>query len=434
MPVNINGSTGISGVDGSAGTPALQGSDTNTGVFFGTNTIDLSTDGTSRLSIGTDGDLNVDSGTLFVDASTDRVGVGTTGPNRQFVVNGGGSEGVIQITNNTSGTAAANGFELIHFTNGETQLLNRENGPMVFRVNDTTEAFRIDSSGRLLVGTNTGTSAQAIITDGLQVTGAAADGNTDRATLDYSAPLARLMSHNNASGGSIAFFVNVASFGVAERGRFTTQGFFKASSDGTYNSVTAQNHEFCQHVGGDTNTVFECSHNSNPFGVLIRYPNVAPNGSGNEFLRCLDSSATRLVVTSNGGIQNFSANNVNLSDEREKKNIESLDSTWDCLKHWELKKFHYNGDKDTDDKKYGVIAQQVAPHCPEIVSDWIKQKAEDAILDEDGNIVTPASEEVTRLAVKEQQMMWMAIKALQEAMERIETLETRLTALEGGTN
>jgi hypothetical protein len=27
-----------------------------------------------------------------------------------------------------------------------------------------------------------------------------------------------------------------------------------------------------------------------------------------------------------------------------------------------------------------------------------------------------------------------AVKALQEAMERIETLETRLTALEGGTN
>jgi hypothetical protein len=46
----------------------------------------------------------------------------------------------------------ANGFELIHFTNGETQLLNRENGPMVFRVNDTTEALRSDSSGRVGIG------------------------------------------------------------------------------------------------------------------------------------------------------------------------------------------------------------------------------------------------------------------------------------------
>lgn len=34
MPVIINGSTGISGADGSAGTPALQGTDTNTGMYF----------------------------------------------------------------------------------------------------------------------------------------------------------------------------------------------------------------------------------------------------------------------------------------------------------------------------------------------------------------------------------------------------------------
>jgi hypothetical protein len=40
--------------------------------------------------------------------SAGRVGVGTTSPNRQLVVNGGASEGVIQITNNTSGTAVAN--------------------------------------------------------------------------------------------------------------------------------------------------------------------------------------------------------------------------------------------------------------------------------------------------------------------------------------
>ena len=36
-----------------------------------------------------------------------------------------------------------------------------------------------------------------------------------------------------------------------------------------------------------------------------------------------------------------------------------------------------------------------------------------------------------RKSVKEQQMMWMAIKALQEAQARIETLETKVAALEG---
>lgn len=34
MPITISGSTGIAGVDGSASTPAIQGTDTNTGIFF----------------------------------------------------------------------------------------------------------------------------------------------------------------------------------------------------------------------------------------------------------------------------------------------------------------------------------------------------------------------------------------------------------------
>jgi hypothetical protein len=34
MAVTINGTTGIAGVDGSAGTPAVQGADANTGMFF----------------------------------------------------------------------------------------------------------------------------------------------------------------------------------------------------------------------------------------------------------------------------------------------------------------------------------------------------------------------------------------------------------------
>ena len=57
---------------------------------------------------------------------------------------------------------------------------------------------------------------------------------------------------------------------------------------------------------------------------------------------------------------------------------------------------------------------------------------EEAVLDDDGNVVTPAKEEILRKGIKEQQMMWMAIKALQEAVERIETLEAKVAALQAG--
>jgi len=120
----------------------------------------------------------------------------------------------------------------------------------------------------------------------------------------------------------------------------------------------------------------------------------------------------KFYVTSNGGISNVSANNVNLSDEREKKNIELLESQWNSLKQWSLKKFHYNADADSDNKKLGVIAQEVETHNPEVIAEF--------------NV----DDETTRMAVKEQQMMWMAIKTLQEAQTRIETLEARVTELE----
>ena len=64
-----------------------------------------------------------------------------------------------------------------------------------------------------------------------------------------------------------------------------------------------------------------------------------------------------------------------------------------------------------------LIAQQVEEQCPEVVSEWTKQKSENAVLDEDGNVITPAVSEITRKGVKEQQMMWMAIKALQESFK-----------------
>jgi hypothetical protein len=45
MTITINGTTGIAGVDGSASTPAVQGADTNTGLFFGADTISFSEGG-----------------------------------------------------------------------------------------------------------------------------------------------------------------------------------------------------------------------------------------------------------------------------------------------------------------------------------------------------------------------------------------------------
>ena len=60
MTVTINGTTGIAGTNGSAGTPAVQGEDTNTGIFFpAADTVAVATGGTERLRVDSSGNLLV---------------------------------------------------------------------------------------------------------------------------------------------------------------------------------------------------------------------------------------------------------------------------------------------------------------------------------------------------------------------------------------
>ena len=56
MALNINGTTGISGVDGSVSAPALTGTDSNSGITFpAADTIKFSTGGVERMSITNSG-------------------------------------------------------------------------------------------------------------------------------------------------------------------------------------------------------------------------------------------------------------------------------------------------------------------------------------------------------------------------------------------
>ena len=66
MALTLSGDDGVAGVNGSATTPAIQGTDTNTGLTFGTDTVNVVTGGSTRATVDSSGVLNVSSGDLRV--------------------------------------------------------------------------------------------------------------------------------------------------------------------------------------------------------------------------------------------------------------------------------------------------------------------------------------------------------------------------------
>jgi hypothetical protein len=220
--------------------------------------------------------------------------------------------------------------------------------------------------------------------------------------------------------GTVANTISVPS----ERMRITSGGYLKASNNGTYFGPTNPSHEFNQTLA-DWNTQFINTNASAPYGIFLQY-NAAPNNTSSEFLYCRDNSGStiRATIRSNGGLANYQTNNVNLSDERTKKDIEPLESYWDKFKAIEIVKFKYI-DQTHDDFNIGVIAQQVEAVAPEFVDvDGWNTKPE---LDEEGNEII--SEEEPLKSIYTADLHHATIKVLQEAMAKIEKLEEEISSL-----
>ena len=354
--------------------------------------------------------FNYDSGLLFLDDTNNRVGIGETSPNRQLVINGGASEGVIQITNNTSGTAAANGFELIHFTSGETQLLNRENGPMVFRVNDTTEALRIDSSGRLLVGTTSTTANSTVILQGSSSAG--------HAILRMASDAATPSSGDDL--GIISFANSGHTDGALLRGR---------ADGGWSGSSTPTRLEFYTTPSGSTSLVerMRISQNGNVWigqtsNVNTARLEVTNTGGNTAICTSVDSTSSRThlaFANANGivGTINTSASSTSYntsSDYRLKENIVPLTGAADRVNQLQVRRFNFIADPDTTVD--GFIAHEAQAVVPEAVTGTHDE------VDDDGNPVYQG--------IDQSKLVPLLTAALQEALAEIESLKARVTALE----
>jgi len=129
MALNINGTTGISGVDGSASAPALQGTDSNTGINFASDTVNINTGGTTRATVDSSG----------------KVGIGTTSPSGVLHLHKADS-GTIDGLMITNTSTTNNGLTVGVNSNEQPFFWNGSNTDMLFATNNT-ERMRIKSNG-----------------------------------------------------------------------------------------------------------------------------------------------------------------------------------------------------------------------------------------------------------------------------------------------
>jgi hypothetical protein len=159
---------------------------------------------------------------------------------------------------------------------------------------------------------------------------------------------------------------------------------------------------------------------SHPYGLTVQYPNNAPNNNSGRFITCQDSSNIRLKIFNNGDVQNQNNSYGALSDQKLKENIVDASSQWNDIKALTVRKYSLKEDNLDAPNMLGVIAQEVeAAGMSGLVTENVDQDLNNNDLDT-----------VTK-SVNYSILYMKAVKALQEAMARIETLETKVATLEG---
>jgi hypothetical protein len=121
-------------------------------------------------------------------------------------------------------------------------------------------------------------------------------------------------------------------------------------------------------------------------------------------------------VWTNGNVQNTNNSYTAISDIKLKENIVDANAQWNDIKALQVR--YYNFKEGQTHRQIGLIAQEVESISPGLVYDYPDR-------DEDGNDLGTVTKSVNYSV-----LYMKAVKALQEAMERIETLEAKVIALE----
>ena len=405
-------------------------------------------------------DLHSDSGSALTEPLMIRNGGSGAGTNVGMVFfNGDGT---------STGAGALAKIKAIDVGSFDADLVFETALKSGFSTGGTTERLRITSTGDLRIN------------DGAQVFGAANDGNSSCLTMDYASSTGRIMGHGS-SGGKLAFFTNASGSGVSQQMTIASDGKVGIGATDPVSNLHISN-SFGTPTGGiDSNITLLLSHtsagNSVGYGMLsatngvcfMHFGDTANADQGsivynnvNDSMSFTVNTQQQLLITSAGDVLirtgsttinqsnagsgflsdgvfkhfravgggqhvcNIGGNNglmqvrgdgdvVNtnneygaISDVNLKQDIIDAASQWNDIKALKVRKFRFKNNP-TGILQIGVVAQEV-----EKVSAGLVKTDDEGVK-----------------SVKYSVLYMKAVKCLQEAMAKIEILETEVAALKG---
>ena len=316
-------------------------------------------------------------------------------------------------------------------SNGNFTIGNNGSGPTRFVINGA-ERMRLTGSGRFGIGTNSPDHIFEVEDNNSSVAVSRDGANAQLLFKSNSVAQAGQIQVAESSGGGAMQFFNKNTSGVLrECFRLSptnrTVSFF--ASGPSYPAGSSHDEQFYQFANSYAyNYVMRLRNYTWGYGLRID----TDDDSTREGLMIYSTKSgvnqSKASIHMDGTYRSRNNTYTSYSDIKLKENIVDAESQWDDIKGLKVRNFNFKID-DPSQKMIGVIAQEAETVCPNLVRDIPDTEEKDGEIRETG---THTKE------VKYSILYMKAIKALQEAMTRIETLEqdnialrARITNLEG---
>ena len=405
------------------------------------------------------GDLTVDTSTLKVDSTNNRVGIGTASPTADLTLSAptiasGGAGSGIRWTDGGTGTADAIiqgirvGNDGAHLFMASNIYINTSGGFSQFDTGKAslgldmnnyadrtsfltsaagatpTEKMSIQSDGRVAIHNGytapESTARFSVINAGDPEVRLTNTSNSQTLRLDHnsirsmSAYSIHLLA-NDLSNRKLTIATsasndtrNLVGIGTSNPG-----AALHIVGSGSHNNVN-DSHLYISKNSSQDWFIF-CESGADDYGMKLQGVGSYSYATYNH-----NSSAYTFRVDYGGGIHAVSTSISSISDERLKKDIVDANSQWDDIKALRFRNFKWKDENRGSGTYLGLIAQEVEAVSPGLIEMEVQPKE-----DIDAGVEDPEYKEV------KYSIVWMkAMKALQEAMTKIETLEEKVRVLE----